>query len=160
METPRHRLGARDRSFRRNSNDDFLCLPRGSQGGGRRKDGTGSTAIDGHVGVWNYRLRSVHRCLTRDLTLDLVLTHRVCTGMRFYEFEPTVESVLDFLRSGGFKQRLDTVKDAKQRYFIKKFLKWNASERHSAQRACTSSIFDSATVSVSQTTTSFARGST
>ena len=71
-------------------------------------------------------------------------------GKRFYEFEPAVGSVLEFLRSDKFKQRLEAVEDRRQKHFVKKFLKWNASERQTAQRACTSTVFESATVTVSK----------
>ena len=82
------------------------------------------------------------------------------TGKRFYEFEPTVKSVLKFLRSERFMERLDEVEDRKQRRFVKKFLKCNALERNSAQVACTSSIFESATVTISKPLVSRAERST
>ena len=97
--------------------------------------------------------------LADDMVLDLALRRIECLGKRFYEFEPTLESVLRFLRSEGFQQRLDSMEDRKQRHFVKKFLKWEASERQCAREACTSSIFESATITVSKASMSGASGS-
>ena len=116
------------------------------------EEGLTELALQTSADMWAYGIIAFEvftgACLRCGRGFDLV--RGVHIGKRFYEFEPTVESVLEFLRSGRFKQRLEVVKDRRQKHFIKKFLKWNALERQTAQRACTSTVFDSATVTVSK----------
>ena len=116
------------------------------------EEGRTELALQTSADMWAYGIIAFETltgaCLRCRVRCASAKTFRV--GGRFYEFEPTVESVLEFLRSDRFKQRLEAVEDRRQRHFIKKFLKWNASERKTAKRACTSSVFESATVTVSK----------
>ena len=116
------------------------------------EEGSTEVALQTSADMWAYGIIAFETftgaCLRCGVRCGLA--RAFCLGKRFYEFEPTIESVLEFLRSHKFKQRFEVVEDRKQKHFIKKFLKWNAPERQTAQGACTSSVFQSASVTVSK----------